>query len=875
MKSKRFWQYLALAILLTIGLVACGGGNTNTTENQAPAATEAPATGDEAVTPTEAPAADGEITLRWRTRPDNQAEIDVYQSVSDSINIPGVTLQYEAGGSETSSYQDVLKTELASGTAPDVFWIPGTDVADFATRGLLMDLRSMADGTAGYSDADFYPGPMFHLTFNPETGNTGETLWGLPRDVSTFALYLNLDLLAESGAPDPRELAASGEWNWDNFIVVAQAINALGDDIYGYGQNAWWGPYGYWINAAGGGFFNEDRTACGLDTAESLAGLAFEQRIYQDFNVAVPYGEDSEPPFLAGKVGMFQNGRWATPGARASANFNWDVVELPDGPAGPSNWLFWGAYVVNANTEYPEQAWQLVMELTKAETQAQIAALGANVPSRVSQAALDAFLTFTPPANNQAFLNGLARNPATEGPLWAGSWPEFDAIMGPAVAAVLNGEMTIDEYGATICDEANKAFTAGGAPTDTGATEPAETITLRWRTRPDNQAEIDVYQSVSDSINIPGVTLQYEAGGSETSSYQDVLKTELASGTAPDVFWIPGTDVADFATRGLLMDLRSMADGTAGYSDADFYPGPMFHLTFNPETGNTGETLWGLPRDVSTFALYLNLDLLAESGAPDPRELAASGEWNWDNFIVVAQAINALGDDIYGYGQNAWWGPYGYWINAAGGGFFNEDRTACGLDTAESLAGLAFEQRIYQDFNVAVPYGEDSEPPFLAGKVGMFQNGRWATPGARASANFNWDVVELPDGPAGPSNWLFWGAYVVNANTEYPEQAWQLVMELTKAETQAQIAALGANVPSRVSQAALDAFLTFTPPANNQAFLNGLARNPATEGPLWAGSWPEFDAIMGPAVAAVLNGEMTVDEYAATICDEANKAFNP
>ncbi|MEZ4592045.1 MAG: hypothetical protein R3D55_13020 [Chloroflexota bacterium] len=36
----------------------------------------------------------------------------------------------------------------------------------------------MADANAGrYSDADFYPGPMFHLTFNPETGNTGETLW--------------------------------------------------------------------------------------------------------------------------------------------------------------------------------------------------------------------------------------------------------------------------------------------------------------------------------------------------------------------------------------------------------------------------------------------------------------------------------------------------------------------------------------------------------------------------------------------------------------------------------------------------------------------------------------------------------------------------
>jgi len=460
--NKRVSLLVVLLLALGMLLVACGGGAAE------PAAEEPAAPAEEAAA-TEAPAAEEpaaeepameEVTLRWRTRPDNQAEIDVYQAVSDELSgtLDGINLEYEAGGSETSSYQDVLKTELGAGTAPDVFWIPGTDVADFATRGLIMNLRDMASATDGYSDDAFYPGPMYHLTFNPETGNTGETLWGLPRDVSTFALYINLDLLAESGAPDPRELAANGEWNWDNFIEVATAINNLGDDIYGYGQNAWWGPYGYWINAAGGSFFNEDRTACALDTAEALAGLEFEQRIYQEFNVAVPYGEDSEPPFLAGKVGMFQNGRWATPGTRSSANFNWDVVELPDGPAGPSNWLFWGAYVVNANTEHPEEAWKLVQALTTAEVQGKIASLGANVPSRVSQEALDAFLTYTPPANNQAFLNGLANNPATEGPLWAGNWPEFDAVMGPAVAAVLNGETTIDDYAATICNEANKAF---------------------------------------------------------------------------------------------------------------------------------------------------------------------------------------------------------------------------------------------------------------------------------------------------------------------------------------------------------------------------------------------------------------------------------
>ena len=452
--SRKMFLVLSVIIVFAMVMSACAPVVVETAAPVEPAApTEAPATSEpEAI----------DVTLRWRTRPDNQAEIDVYSSVSADLDaaMDGVTLVYEPGGSETSSYQDVLKTEIGAGTAPDVFWIPGTDIADFATRGLILDMKSMADATDGFSAGDFYPGPMYHLTFNPETSMTGEALWGLPRDVSTFALYLNLDLIAEAGADDPRELAKEGKWTWEAFLDVATKVQALGSDVYGYGANAWWGPYGVWINSAGGNFYNADRTACGLDTPEAIAGLTFERQLYVEDKVAVPYGEDSEPPFMAGKVAMFQNGRWATPGVRANANFNWDVVELPTGASGQGNWLFWGAYVVNANTEHPEEAWKLVQMLTTAETQGQISALGANIPSRMSQEAFDAFLTFTPPANNQAFLNGIAdeNKPTAEGPLWAGSWPNYDSIMGPMVSKVLNGELTIEDYQKTICVEANKAF---------------------------------------------------------------------------------------------------------------------------------------------------------------------------------------------------------------------------------------------------------------------------------------------------------------------------------------------------------------------------------------------------------------------------------
>ena len=402
-----------------------------------------------------------------------------------------------------------------------------------------------------------------------------------------------------------------------------------------------------------------------------------------------------------------------------------------------------------------------------------------------------------------------------------------------------------------------------------------EAVTIRWRTRPDNDAEAQVYGEISDAIdaaNGDAVTLAYEPGTTDTSNYQDQLVTEIANGTAPDVFWIPGTDIARFQSAGLLYDLAPLA-AADGFDTGDFYPEPMYHMTFDPDAGAPGDKLWGLPRDVSTFALYLNNDLIAEAGADDPRALAAAGEWDWAAFADVAAKVSDLGGENKGFAMDAWWGPYGYFINAAGGSFFNEDRTECALDTPEAIAGVTQLAAVFQG-GLAVPYGEAAEAPWKAGTVGMVMNGRWATPGARSDAPFNWDVVQLPVGPGGTQgNWLFWGAYVVNIDTENPQAAWDLVKALTEADTQATISELGANIPSRRSDAAIEAFLGFTPPENNQAFIDGLADSPTAEGPLWAGSWPEYDAAMGTAIGAVVNGERTIEDYAANICAETAVAF--
>ncbi|MEL6404937.1 MAG: extracellular solute-binding protein [Chloroflexota bacterium] len=400
-----------------------------------------------------------------------------------------------------------------------------------------------------------------------------------------------------------------------------------------------------------------------------------------------------------------------------------------------------------------------------------------------------------------------------------------------------------------------------------------EEVTLRWRTRPDNQAEIDVYTAASETIDEAwdGVALEYEPGGSETASYQDVLVTEIEAGEAPDVFWIPGTDVARFAGQGLILNLNDLAMADEDYSADDFYAGPMGFLTTQVE-GAEGDALWGLPRDVSAFAIYYNADLFAEAGLDEP----ATG-WTWEEFEEAAAAIDALGDDIEGFGMNSWWANWGYFVNAAGSGFFNEDFTACGLDNDATTVGLEFAQSLYTN-EYATPWGGDAEGPFLAGTVGMYLNGRWGTPGVIANADFNWNAASLPVGPSGEqTNWLFWGAYVVNADTEFPEEAWDLATRLTSAEIQGQIASLGANIPSRATDEAIDLFLNTLPDSgvNNQAFVDGTTSpDVRTEAPLFFGDWPAVDSAYAAGIDQIFNGDLTPEEFTATICDTVSGSFN-
>ncbi len=429
MNRKSLWLVLSLVLIATLVLASCG---------QQPAA------------------APEQVTIRWRTRPDNQAEQDVYQQISDELSkqlaAEGITLQYDPA--PVTGYEDKLKAEFSAGNAPDVVWIPGASTADYAQLGVILDLKPLADADKSFNIADYYDAPMKELQ------NDGK-LWGLPRDVSTMVIYYNRDLFKKYGVDDPADLAAKGQWNWENFERVASALTKAEDKVYGFSMSNWWGPWGYFVYSGGGSLFTPDRKGCGLTEPGSIAGLTFMQKLFVTDKIAPAPGIEGgigETDFLAGNVAMFPNGRWMTPTMRQNAKFDWAVVEMPEGPGGKMTWLFWGPYVVNAKTKYPEQAFKVLKALTSPEVQAKVAALGANIPSNKAKAAVDAFLQSTPPADNSPFVKGTEYAQA-EIPLFTGNWGDIvNGQYQPAIDKIFAGLATPEEAAKAACDGSAQFF---------------------------------------------------------------------------------------------------------------------------------------------------------------------------------------------------------------------------------------------------------------------------------------------------------------------------------------------------------------------------------------------------------------------------------
>jgi len=399
-----------------------------------------------------------EVGMRlWREHDpsDHRTRLVIMQwgDASEEQIVEGLKNQYEKEHPDikierihANDFDPKLKTMMAAGTPPDLFYLNSDDLADFATEHLITNLDPLiADMPDGQKWLDgYYPVLLNAFRFDGHAAGSGH-LYGIPKDFTTMLMYVNCDLFKQAGIAIPY-----GGWTWDEFFDDCKKISKLPADAAGrdYGAvfNAWPGMIQCLMRCYGGDLFNgSDFTHITIDTPAGIKALSvIQQARFVDESIYHSTGPQSgsygEQLFYTGKVAILGPvGRWQTPHFRGVGqndegitSFHWDVVPLPHEQKAAVN-IATVAWTMSADTKHPKEAMQLLRFLAGARGQEVVARGGMAIPSLRAVAESPAFLSGKP-AHSQIFLDEVkdSYNPVFP------SDPEFSQYMTDDISECLD-----------------------------------------------------------------------------------------------------------------------------------------------------------------------------------------------------------------------------------------------------------------------------------------------------------------------------------------------------------------------------------------------------------------------------------------------------
>lgn len=324
-------------------------------------------------------------------------------------------IRINPGGSD---FRAKIKTMMAAGTPPDLFYLPPDLLPEFAHLKLVKSVDEYFDKEDPRWRDDFYPLLIDAWRFDTESQSVGKgPLYGLPKDYTTAVFYVNLDLFKAAGVPVPYD-----GWTWDEFEAAMKKITALSgkpgfDDrkIYGGFIQIWPDTLRNILWTFGGDYFGTKpdgspdfrNVTLGKPPAQEALGMIARTRL-RDQTVYNPTGiaKEGGQEFFNGNIGCTGPiGRWMVPRYRTITNFKWDCVPVPHKTA-PASQIYYTAWSMSAGTRHPDECYKLMKFLCGKEGQIMSAHMCLAVPSLRSVANSDDFLNppDVPKHNSKVFL---------------------------------------------------------------------------------------------------------------------------------------------------------------------------------------------------------------------------------------------------------------------------------------------------------------------------------------------------------------------------------------------------------------------------------------------------------------------------------------
>lgn len=333
--------------------------------------------------------------------------------------------------------------------------------------------------------------------------------------------------------------------------------------------------------------------------------------------------------------------------------------------------------------------------------------------------------------------------------------------------------------GLTACGSSTDKATSGGK---------TELVYRLW----DEQQEVG-YKKVFEAFTAenPDITVRMEV--LPWDQYWTKLTTELASGKAPDVFWLTVENFPDLAGKGVLAPLDEVI-AKAGIKLDSYHPNVVQSYKFEDKQ-------LGMPKDLGVVGLLYNKALVTKAGITMPSELTWAPDGS-GNFLEIARKLT-VGDKQWGFcswnhSQTQWLN----WIASNGGKAMDKPYGTFDFGGQKSVEALQWARDLIFKWKVS-PDGTRTNPPtgqatemFYRGEVAMFPANNALLPYALPEVKFPIGVAALPAGPAGRTVVINGLAEVMFARTKHPDEAGKLIAFLGSEKAQKLMGDAGYIIPA-------------------------------------------------------------------------------
>lgn len=299
--------------------------------------------------------ADG-VEVTWSSW-GNTGEVANLKKFTDDYNASQSDIVVKYLPSPNDGYDAKLLTQLTGGTAPDLFYAADGQVSTIVKNNAAYDLTELISGDTSQSKPEQFAGDLWGPAKTPDG-----KYYGVPVDCNPLVLWYNKKILQEAGITEmPADTYEAGNWNWDTFQSILDAVTAKGKR--GVVLADWWAPRYSWVTTNGGKVYDGGKFVGNEDpkTIEAFTWIQENLKAKKiTFSGSLPKGQGDDAMFMSNQLAFVALGRWGLPLFRENKNLEYDIVPYPTNtgqkiePAGVAV-AYW---MMNAATQHVDQSFK-------------------------------------------------------------------------------------------------------------------------------------------------------------------------------------------------------------------------------------------------------------------------------------------------------------------------------------------------------------------------------------------------------------------------------------------------------------------------------------------------------------------------------------